>query len=96
MGVSLTKGQSHARDRREFEKRHSTDWVVVAALNSDHRPGFVECFAAEGGTCGGADERRFLVPTLEYATGPHGFVTDPLSHEPYDGPFSFATWAARR
>lgn len=96
MGVTLTEGQSHARDCREFEKRHRNDWVVIAALNSDHKPGFVECIATPGGIRGGSDERRFLVPSSDYVTGRHGFVIDPLRHEPYDGPSSFVTWAERR
>jgi hypothetical protein len=96
MGVTLLEGQSHARDRQEFEKRHRNDWVVIAALNSNHKPSFVECIATPGGKRGGTDERRFLVPSPDYVIGRHGFIIDPLKHEPYDGPSSFVTWAARR
>nr|WP_246728053.1 hypothetical protein [Rhizobium leguminosarum] len=46
MGVILYGRQSHRRHRQEFENRHCSDWVVIAALNSDHQPGFVECIAA--------------------------------------------------
>ncbi|WP_244483784.1 DUF7007 domain-containing protein [Rhizobium sp. Root482] len=92
MGVALLEGQSHARDRREFEKRHHNDWVVIAALNSDHQLGFVECIATLGGIRGEAGERRFLVPCSDYTIAPHGFVIDPAKHKPYDGPSSFVTW----
>jgi hypothetical protein len=96
MGVILEGRQSHMRDRQEFESRHRHDWVVIAALNSDHRPGFVECTATLGGIRGETGERRFLVPRSEYTIGRHGFVIDPLKHQPYDGPSSFVTWVARQ
>ncbi|MBA1344936.1 DUF7007 domain-containing protein [Rhizobium sp. WYCCWR 11146] len=95
-GAILNGSQSHMRDRREFESVHRNDWVVIAALNSDHQPGFVECIATLGGIRGEVGERRFLVPRSDYSTGRHGFVIDPLKHQPYDGPSSFVTWAARR
>ncbi len=41
------------------------------------------------------DERRFLVPTTEYAVGRFGFVIEEARHAAYDGPSSFASWAAR-
>lgn len=96
MSVTLKDGQSHIRDRQEFEKRHRNDWVVIAALNFDHKPGFVECIATLGGIRGETGERRFLVPGSDYTIGRHGFVIDPLKHQPYDGPSSFVTWAARQ
>jgi len=96
MSVTLKDGQSHIRDRQEFEKRHRNDWVVIAALNSDHKPGFVECIATLGGIRGETDEQRFLVPSSDYAVGRHGFVIDPVKHEAYNGPFSFVTWAVRQ
>ncbi|MGO8059866.1 hypothetical protein ACC716_16910 [Rhizobium johnstonii] len=96
MSVTLKDGQSHIRDRQEFEKRHRNDWVVIAALNSDHKPGFVECIATLGGIRGETGERRFLVPRSDYTIGRHGFVIDPQKHQPYDGPSSFVTWAARQ
>ena len=96
MGVTLKEGQSHIRDRQEFEKRHRNDWVVIAALNSDHKPGFVECIATLGGIRGETGEKRFLVPGYDYTIGQHGFVIDPVKHQPYDGPSSFVTWAARQ
>lgn len=96
MGVTLNGSQSHMRDRQEFEKRHRNDWVVIAALNTDHQPGFVECIATLGGIRGGINERRFLVPRSDYVIGRHGFVIDPQKHQPYVGPSSFVTWAARQ
>lgn len=96
MSVTLKDGQSHIRDRKEFEKRHRNDWVVIAALNSDHHPGFVECIATLGGIRGETGERRFLVPRSDYTIGRHGFVIDPVKHQSYDGPSSFVTWAARQ
>ncbi|MCJ9722203.1 hypothetical protein MOV66_10865 [Agrobacterium sp. SHOUNA12C] len=95
-GVTLNGGQSHARDRQKFEERHRNDWVVIAALNSDYKPGFVECIATLGGIRGEVGERRFLVPRSDYTIGRHGFVIDPVKHQSYDGPSSFVTWAARR
>lgn len=81
---------------REFEKRHRNDWVVIAALNSDHKPGLVECIAKLGGIRDETGERRFLVPGSDYVIGRYGFVIDPVKHEAYDGPSSFVIWAARR
>lgn len=96
MGVKLTGNQSHMRDRQEFESRHRNDWVVIAALNSDHKPGIVECIATLGGIRGETGERRFLVPRSDYLIGRHGFIIDPVRHKPYDGLSSFVTWAARQ
>jgi hypothetical protein len=96
MGVTLNGGESHARNRQEFESVHRNDWVVIAALNSDHQPDFVECIATLGGIRGETGERRFLVPRSEYTIGRYGFVIDPLKHQPYDGPSSFVIWAARQ
>lgn len=60
MSVTLKDDQSHIRDRQEFEKRHRNDWVVIAALNSDHQPGLVECIATLGGIRGGSMNDGFL------------------------------------
>ncbi|NTF16479.1 DUF7007 domain-containing protein [Agrobacterium tumefaciens] len=95
-GAILNGGQSHMRDRQEFESVHRNDWVVIAALNSDQQPGFVECIATLGGIRGETGERRFLVPGSDYTIGRHGFVIDPLKHQPYDGLSNFVTWAAQR
>ncbi|WP_234893685.1 hypothetical protein [Agrobacterium vitis] len=96
MGVTLKDGQSHIRDRQEFESLHRNDWVVIVALISDHQSGFVECIATLGGIRGETGEQRFLVPRSDYVIGQHGFVINPVKHEPYDGPSSVVTWAARR
>lgn len=96
MGVTVNGSQSLMRDRHEFDKRHRNDWVVIAALNSDHQPGFVECIATLGGNRGEVGERRFLIPRSDYVIGRHGFVIDPVKQQPYDGPSSFVTWAARQ
>ncbi|MCM2443064.1 hypothetical protein HGO34_25515 [Agrobacterium vitis] len=95
-GAILNGSQSHMRDAQEFESVHRNDWVVIAALNSDQQPSFVECIATLGGIRGEVGERRFLVPRSDYVIGRHGFVIDPLKHKPYDGPSSFVTWAARQ
>ncbi|WP_376743938.1 DUF7007 domain-containing protein [Ensifer canadensis] len=95
-GAILTGTQSHMRDRQAFGSLHRYDWVVIAGLNSDHQPGFVECIATLGGIRGETGERRFLVPRSDYTIGRHGFVIDPLKHQLYDGPSSFVTWAARQ
>ena len=96
MGITLTGSQSHMRDRQQFESLHRNDWVVIAALNSDHQPGFVECIATLGGIRDETGERRFLVPRSDYTIGRHGFVIDPVRHQSYDGPSGFMTWAAQR
>lgn len=95
-GAILNGGQSYMRDRQEFESVHRNDWVVIAALNSDNQPGLVECIATLGGIRDEDGERRFLVPRSDYVIGRHGFVIDPVKHQSYDGPSSFATWAARQ
>lgn len=95
-GTILNGSQSHMRDRQEFESRHRNDWVVIAALNSDHKPGFVECITTLGGIRGETGERRLRVPRSDYSIGRHGFVIDPLKHQSYDGPSSFVTWATRQ
>jgi hypothetical protein len=70
--------------------------VVIAALHSDHQQGLVGCIATLGGIRGEVGERRFLVPRSDYVIGRHGFVIDSIKHEPYDGPSSFVSWAARQ
>lgn len=40
-------------------------------------------------------ERRFLVPSDEYAIGRFGFVIYETRHAVYDGPSSFAGWRGR-
>jgi hypothetical protein len=87
--VTLKPGESHTKDGRQFRMDHAADWIVISAINSRQRPGFVECVATIGGDRRSANERRFLVPTGEYTTGRHGFVIDAARHEAYDGPSSF-------
>jgi hypothetical protein len=87
--VTLKPGESHTKDGRRFQLDHAADWIVISAINSRQRPGFVECVATIGGDRRSANERRFLVPISEYTAGRHGFVIDAARHEAYDGPSSF-------
>lgn len=93
-GRSLEPGESIGRDRRDFERRHADDWVVVSAISSSHHAGMVEVVAVLGGRQGAhAMERRFLVPAAEYqARGSFGFVIDEERHAACDGPSSFIGW----
>ncbi|WP_018240816.1 hypothetical protein [Ensifer sp. BR816] len=95
-GRILAPGQSQEKDRREFLRQHARDWIVIAALRSQHHPGMTEVIATIGG---GRDrepeERRFLVSSDDYAVGRFGFVIDEAEHAAYDGPSSFATWRGR-
>lgn len=95
-GVILAPGESRTKDRRAFEAEHATDWIVVSAITSEQRKGFVECVATPGGKRGAdIEERRFLVPVDEYDIGRFGFVIDPDCHAVYAGPSSFVGWRAR-
>ncbi|MCP4560154.1 MAG: hypothetical protein GY873_09035 [Bosea sp.] len=95
-GVVLGPGESHERDRRAFEREHATDWIVVSAIMSSRKRGFVECVATLGGRHRlGAEERRFLVPSDEYKVGRFGFVIDPGRHGVYCGPSDFVGWQGR-
>ncbi|MGE3370837.1 MAG: hypothetical protein AB7I79_18920 [Rhizobiaceae bacterium] len=92
-GTVLEPGQSREKDRRAFHADHADDWIVISAIRSDHRNGYVEVVATCGGKCDpAAEERRFLVPSVEYTVGSFGFVIDPDRHDPYDGPSSFIGW----
>ena len=91
-GVVLKPGQSRVKDERRFKRDHAADWIVVAAITSGHRAGFVECVATLGGDRCSRAERRYLVPSAEYEIGPFGFVIDPLKHAVYDGPSDFLGW----
>lgn len=88
-GTILAPGESREKDRRAFEAEHADDWIVVSAITSEQKSGFVECVAMPGGRRG-AEERRFLVPASEYKAGRFGFVIDPDRHADYAGPSSFA------
>ncbi|OYX00522.1 MAG: hypothetical protein B7Z14_08845 [Bosea sp. 32-68-6] len=92
-GTVLGPGESHEKDRRAFHEAHAGDWIVISAIASGHRKGFVECVATPGGQRGaGTEERRFLVPAEEYAVGRFGFVIDPSRHAVYAGASSFIGW----
>jgi hypothetical protein len=80
-GAILQPGESHEKDRRAFEATHAADWIVISAITSDRKKGFVECVATLGSQRGpGVEERRFLVPSAEYKVGRFGFVIDPDRH----------------
>ncbi|EJT00878.1 hypothetical protein RCCGE510_32876 (plasmid) [Rhizobium sp. CCGE 510] len=95
-GRSLAPGESCAKDAQAFAREHAEDWIVISALRSEHHPGMTEVIATIGGTRGEhVDERRFLVPSQEYAVGRFGFVIDEGKHVAYGGPSSFAGWRGR-
>jgi len=79
-GVILKPGESHTKDVRQFRSDHAAAWVVISAITSRQRPGFVECVATLGGDRRSKEERRFLVPADEYEVGRHGFVIDDTNH----------------
>src|SRR3546814_18801046 len=87
---ALEPGESFANDRRLFRDAHAQDWVVVSAITSKERPGFVDCVATLGGDGRASSHRRFLVPEDEYRAGPHGFVIDERQHWAWDGPTAIA------
>lgn len=92
-GTILAPGESREKDRRAFEAAHAGDWIVISAITSSCENGFVECIATPGGRRGeGTEERRFLVPSDEYAVGRFGFVIDAARHRGYDGPSDFIGW----
>ncbi|WP_434730682.1 DUF7007 domain-containing protein [Rhizobium binae] len=90
-GCSLAEGESWTKDRRAFDQRHRADFIVTSAIRSDQRAGMTEVVAIVGeGSIHSGAERRFLVPSDEYAgRGPFGFVIDLARHAEYDGPSSF-------
>ncbi len=96
-GCSLAEGESWARDRRTFDQRHAADFVVMSAIRSDQHAGMTEVVAVVGGGRPRAgEERRFLVPSDEYAgRGRFGFVINQDRHAIYDGPSSFVGWRSR-
>ncbi|MBB5538802.1 DUF7007 domain-containing protein [Rhizobium giardinii] len=95
-GRALAPGESHEKDRRDFQRRHAQNWIVIAALLSDHHPDMSEVIATIGGARDHrAEERRFLVPSDDYTVGRFGFVIDETNHAAYDGPSGFASWRGR-
>ncbi len=93
----LAEGESWSKDRRAFDERHAADHVVISAIFSDRNPGMTEVVAIVGGNRrADNDERRFLVPSDEYAgRSRFGFVIDPVRHAEYQGPSSFIGWRSR-
>lgn len=96
-GAKLAEGESWARDRRAFDQRHAADHVVTSAVFSEHHPGMTEVVAVIGGDPrANDDERRFLIPSDEYAgRSRFGFVIDPFRHAEYHGRSSFIGWRGR-
>ncbi len=96
-GGELVEGESWAKDRRAFDQRHTADYIVTSAIFSDQNPGMTEVVAVVGGNRkSDDDERRFLVPSDEYAgRSRFGFVIDPARHAEYHGPSSFISWRGR-
>jgi len=95
-GTILAPGESHEKDRRAFDAAHGADWVVISAIRLDRHPGMTEVIATLGGKRAfGIEERRFLVPSDEYAVGRFGFVIDPDRHASYHGPSGFVGWSGR-
>ncbi|MDI4655871.1 MULTISPECIES: DUF7007 domain-containing protein [Xanthobacter] len=92
-GIILAPGESREKDRRSFEQQHAGDWIVVSAITSNREKGMVEVVATMGGRRGpGTEERRFLIPSSQYRSGPFGFVIDKNRHRIYSGPSSFLGW----
>jgi hypothetical protein len=95
-GRALAPAESYERDAQAFSREHAGDWIVTAALRSDHYPGMTEVIATIGGRRGErVEERRFLVPSDKYAVGRFGFVIDETRHAAYAGPSSFVAWRGR-
>ncbi|MGH6866233.1 MAG: DUF7007 domain-containing protein [Methyloceanibacter sp.] len=91
-GVTLVLGESIKTDEQRFRQEHTDDWIVISAIASRERPGFVECLATKGGVRGNGGERRFLIPADEYrARSRFGFVIDEARHTPCDGPRNLPT-----
>lgn len=96
-GCELAEGESWIKNQRAFDQRHAKDYIVRSAIFSDQNPGMTEVVAVVGGRRKlDNDERRFLVPSDEYAQrGRFGFVIDTGRHAEYHGPSSFIGWRGR-
>jgi len=96
-GRQLEPGESRSKDRATFERAHVDDWIVISAITSSHHKGMIEVVATRGGKREfNQEERRFLVPDVEYSKrGSFGFVIDLQVHAVYEGPSSFLGWSAR-
>tara|TARA_B100000378_G_scaffold267656_1_gene254116 strand:+ start:924 stop:1820 length:897 start_codon:yes stop_codon:yes gene_type:complete len=90
----LDPGESWSKDKKAFKQRHAGDWVVIAAILSDHHDEMAEVLATLGGKrAHGIEERRYLVPNDDYAKRERsGFVIDQKRHAVYHGPSSFIGW----
>ena len=93
----LAEGESWFKDRRAFDQGHAADHIVISAIFSNQHPGMTEVVAVIGGNRrAGNDERRFLIPSDEYARRSRfGFVIDHNRHAEYHGPSSFIGWRGR-
>jgi hypothetical protein len=96
-GCKLAEGESWVKDRRAFDQCHAADHIVISTIFSDQHSGMTEVIAVVGGDRRASDdERRFLVPSDEYAgRGRFGFAIDPVRHAQYHGPSSFIGWRGR-
>lgn len=72
----LTEGESWARDRRAFDQRHASDYVVTSAIFSDQAPGMTEAVAVVAADRGAGDRRPGImgVASLCRATSMPGAV----------------------
>lgn len=95
VGEIIPPGASWTKDKRDFEREHADDDIVISAISSSVYEGMVECITTEGGRHGTwngpvLEEKIFLVPYAEYQTrGPYGFVIDPARHEEIDNAPAF-------
>lgn len=84
-GIEVRPGESSSRDKAAFFELHKNDWIVVSALRSAEKPGFVSCRAQIGGrdNVANTESRIFLIEADEYAARSRfGFVVDPTIHVP--------------
>lgn len=93
-GTTLQPGESREKDKRDFLRAHSTDWVVRSAFGRWHDAvpeGWVGVYATPGATHlesgASAPTQCFLVPQDEYDTRHQDggyFVCDPVRHPVWD------------
>ena len=79
---TLNPGESHVHDRRQFERDHASDWIVISALTFKHPPGMVRCLATRGGNQQSKEVRYYLIPSHEYDPGRFGLVIDETRYTP--------------
>ena len=82
-GETIPEGESTVKDERIFKARHANDLIVISAVNSKVRKGFVEATATVGADRAVGNDRTFLVPSADYeGRGRFGFVIDdPAKYE---------------